>query len=233
MLDSDRRRTTQKRTKVHLIPAPVTSPTPRAPAKPALRTEQVIQRLLDASTQLFMEKGYDATSMTEIASRAHASKETVYRHFPTKDELFRAVVRRRGEMVAQGMETIFDEHRPPEKALAAFGELILNRLTTNESIAFHRVLGMARERFPDLLELYRSTGPFRVRAAMTTYLQQQIKLGTLRKMDAEVGARQFFDLVAAEMLMKAHFEGQSDPPKAAIRKRVKEAIDCFLRGYLQ
>lgn len=191
----------------------------------------MIQRLLDASTQLFMEKGYDATSMTEIASRAHASKETVYRHFAAKDELFRAVVLRRAEMVAQGMNAILDEHRPPEKALAVFGELILNRLTTKDSIAFHRVLGMARERFPDLLQLYRATGPFRMRSAMAAYLQQQIKLGRLRKMNAEVGARQFFDLVAAEMLMKAHVEGQSDPPKAAIRKRVKDAIDCFLHGY--
>jgi TetR/AcrR family transcriptional repressor of mexJK operon len=195
------------------------------------RTEQVVHRLLGAATQLFMEKGYEGTSMREIAARAHASKETFYRHFPTKDDLFRAVVLQRAEMVVQGMDTIFDERHPPRKALTAFGELILNRMTAKDSIAFHRVLGMARERFPDLLQLYRSTGPFRVRDAMTVYLKHQIKAGRLRKMNAEVGARQFFDLCAAEMLMKAHFEKQSNPPQAAIRKRVKEAVDCFLHGY--
>jgi TetR/AcrR family transcriptional repressor of mexJK operon len=195
------------------------------------RTEQLTHRLLDAATQLFMEKGFDATSMGEISARAHASKETFYRHFPTKDELFRAVILRRAEMVARdrGKGLVVDD--PPEKALTAFGERMLAGMMTGDSIAFHRILGMARDRFPELLELYRNTGPDRVRDAVTTYMQAQMSLGRLRIKNPEVAARQFFDLVAAEMIIKASISGKGDPPKAGVKQRVKEAVDCFLHGY--
>ncbi len=178
-----------------------------------------------------MEKGYDAASMGEIASRAHASKETFYRHFPTKDELFRAVVIRRAERVAQGLGTALLAHETPEKALKAFGELVITQMVSSDAIMFHRVLGMARERFPDLIQLYRATGPYRVRDAVALYLKQQAKEGRLRSMNAEVAARQFFDLVASEMIISANISGKANPSRAAIRQRVKEGLDCFLNGY--
>lgn len=196
-----------------------------------VRTEQLTDRLLQAATQVFMEKGYDAASMGEIAARAHASKETFYRHFPTKDELFRAVVIRRAERVAQGLSTALLAHEPPEKALTAFGELMITQMVSNDAVAFHRVLGMARERFPDLLQLYRATGPHRVRDAVALYLKQQTKEGRLRSMNAQTAARQFFDLVASEMIISANISGKTNPSKAAIRQRVKEGLDCFLNGY--
>lgn len=49
--------------------------------------------LLDAALSLFVEKGYAATRVEEIAARAGVSKGTLFLYFPTKDDLFRAVVR--------------------------------------------------------------------------------------------------------------------------------------------
>ena len=204
---------------------------PAEASKSETRTEQLTQRLLEAATQLFMEKGYDATSMGEISARAHASKETFYRHFPTKDELFRAVVIRRANMIAHDLGAMLLVHDPPEKALTAFGEFMLTRMMTKDTIAFHRILGTMRERFPELLQLYRNTGPWRLRGAVEKYLEGQMEQGKLRAMNPEVAARQFFDLAAAEMIMSANISGVANPPKAAIQQRVKEAVDCFLHGY--
>jgi TetR/AcrR family transcriptional repressor of mexJK operon len=201
------------------------------PSRPLTRTERVTQRLMDAATQLFMEKGYDTTSMTEIAARAHASKETIYRHFPNKDDLFRAAVVRRAEVMSEELEPALMTVALPKKALTVFGELVLRRLTSKDSINFHRVLGMARERFPEVLEVYRKTGPFRLRDAVARYIQQQVDAGNLRPVDPHVAARQFFDLVAAEMIINANLSGKGSPTDAVIRQRVKEAVDCFLHGY--
>lgn len=203
------------------------------PPRVLTRTERVTERLLQAATQLFMEKGYDATSMTEIAASAHASKETFYRHFPTKDDLFRAVVVRRAEMMSEALEPALLTQERPEVALTTFGELVLHRMTTRDSIAFHRVLGMARERFPEVLQLYRASGPFRMRDALARYLKQQVQVGRLRPLDPQVGARQFFDLVAAEMILNANLSEKGNPGEAIIKQRVKEAVDCFLYGYAQ
>ncbi|MEC9283510.1 MAG: TetR/AcrR family transcriptional regulator [Bdellovibrionota bacterium] len=50
--------------------------------------------ILDAAQQAFMEYGYENTSMDQISELAEASKRTVYNHFPSKDDLFQAVLER-------------------------------------------------------------------------------------------------------------------------------------------
>ena len=49
--------------------------------------------LLDAALDLFVEKGYAATRSEEVAARAGVSKGTLFLYFPSKEELFKAVVR--------------------------------------------------------------------------------------------------------------------------------------------
>ena len=71
------------------------SPAPALPA--AARRERRKQarpgELLDAALDLFVEKGFAATRMEEVAARAGVSKGTVFLYFPSKVELFKAVVR--------------------------------------------------------------------------------------------------------------------------------------------
>ena len=202
-----------------------------ARTKSEIRTERVTNRLLDAASKFFMERGFEATSMGEIARYARASKETFYRHFPGKDDLFRAVVIRGARMVAGELSAVLLTHETPDKALAAFGELFLDRILAKDSISFQRMMMMERERFPELVQSLREDGRERVRASLARYLDEQIARGRLRKMDTAVGARQFLDLVAADMIFAATRCGRPKPSKSQIRQRVKEAIDCFLHGY--
>lgn len=213
------------------MPKKKTAPATESTPKVLTRTERITERLLEAATQIFIKKGYDATSMTEIAAIAHASKETFYRRFPTKDHLFRAVVVRRAERMSEALVPSLLTHDPPQKALTQFGELVLFRMTSKDSIAFHRLLGMAREHFPEVLQLYRASGPFRTRDALATYLDQQSNEGRLHLKNPQVAARQFFDLFATDMILEANLSGKGDPGMLAIRQRVKEAVACFLHGY--
>ena len=51
------------------------------------------QELLAAALELFVEKGFAATRSEEVAARAGVAKGTLYRYYPSKDELFKAMVR--------------------------------------------------------------------------------------------------------------------------------------------
>jgi AcrR family transcriptional regulator len=71
-------------------------------------------RLFETAARLFTEQGYDATSIDQIASAASIGKPTIYRRYPTKDHLFKAVLkehlfRRFVEAWAQRMETMAKE----------------------------------------------------------------------------------------------------------------------------
>ena len=209
------------------------TPTKKAPerSKTALRTELLLDRLLDAATRVFMEKGFDATSMGEIAKQAHASTETFYRHFPTKEELFERVLLRRTELLKGELNSVLLFEDAPEKALTAFGELGLSLLLAPQSLSLHRILVMEKGRFPNIVESFYSQGPERVQAALASYLGEQVKRGRLRKMNADVAARQFFDLVIPEFHFGMELRSRPAPTKVEMRQRVKEAIDCFLHGY--
>ena len=69
-------------------------PSAVAPAnKRERRKEARPGELLDAALDLFVEKGYAATKVDEVAARAGVSKGTLFLYFPSKEELFQAVVR--------------------------------------------------------------------------------------------------------------------------------------------
>lgn len=63
------------------------------PAKRERRKQARPGELLDAALDLFVEKGFAATRAEEVAARAGVSKGTLFLYFPSKEELFKAVVR--------------------------------------------------------------------------------------------------------------------------------------------
>src|SRR6202521_2837764 len=66
-----------------------------APAAPAAVADDLgrRRRILDAAIATFLRFGYRKTSMEEVARAADISRQGLYLHFPTKEELFRAGVR--------------------------------------------------------------------------------------------------------------------------------------------
>jgi AcrR family transcriptional regulator len=80
------------------------APTAKAPKR--ARGVQRVAELLDAGAALFADKGYDATTMTEIAQRAGASIGSLYQFFPSKDVLAEALFSRYVEHVASLLEEL-------------------------------------------------------------------------------------------------------------------------------
>src|SRR3954471_19692340 len=74
-------------------------------AKRERRKEARPGELLDAALALFVEKGFTATRSEEVAARAGVSKGTLYLYYPSKEELFKAVVRHNlSNLIAEGIE---------------------------------------------------------------------------------------------------------------------------------
>ena len=61
------------------------------PSRRELNKIQCRQRILKASRQLFSTKGYEETTMDDVAERAEVSKATLYNYFPGKDSLLMGI----------------------------------------------------------------------------------------------------------------------------------------------
>jgi AcrR family transcriptional regulator len=79
-----------------------------------------LTRILEAAREVFAEQGADA-SIADVAARAEVGTATIFRRFPTKDELIAAVIRQRIEEVAEQARGAA-QHRDPGRAFRRFME---------------------------------------------------------------------------------------------------------------
>jgi AcrR family transcriptional regulator len=84
-----------------------TVPQSRAPQQK--RGRDRVAALMAAAVELFVEKGFDATTMTEIAARAGAAIGTLYLFFPTKQAMAQAILAENAEALSTQLETLRDQ----------------------------------------------------------------------------------------------------------------------------
>ena len=187
-------------------------------------------RLLDAATQVFLEKGFTATSIDEIAAAAKASKITFYKHFGNKDELFETVVIRLNERIHKTFAAALEGQTSVERGLLSFAGEMMAVLYSVEAVKLLRVLHSESERFPHLSEVFEEAGPKQGRALLAGFLRKEMKDGRLRKADADLAAEHFMHLALGE-LSRRLLLGLASPTKDQIDKRLKSAVDVFQRAY--
>ena len=71
------------------------------------------ERLLDAADRLFYEQGYAATGINELLAQAGVARASFYTHFPSKDDLIRAYLARRGERWFEDLRGTVESHPTP------------------------------------------------------------------------------------------------------------------------
>ena len=95
--------------------------------------EETVKLILDAATHLFVEKGYDATSLQDIISETKLSKGAIYHHFSSKEKIFEAIFRRIGEQNTAALAKVRDDPalNGLEKLRAIFKAALFN---SNQSL---------------------------------------------------------------------------------------------------
>ncbi|RUU57534.1 TetR/AcrR family transcriptional regulator [Mesorhizobium sp. M2C.T.Ca.TU.002.02.1.1] len=101
-----------------------TVPQPRAPQQK--RGRDRVAALMAAATELFVEKGFDATTMTEIAAKAGAAIGTLYLFFPTKQAMAQAILAQNAEALSAELDDLRD--RTQGMSAAAIADLLFARL---------------------------------------------------------------------------------------------------------
>lgn len=76
------------------------------------KRRETLRRITDAGICLFLEKGYDATTLDEIAAAAGISRRTFFHYFKSKDEILVSLQSDMGEMIAKAVRDAPDDQRP-------------------------------------------------------------------------------------------------------------------------
>lgn len=84
----------------------------------------IAERILDVASGLFFREGIRAVGIDRIVAEADIAKATLYRHFPSKEDLVMAYLQDRHARVMQGLDAVRSEHADPRDRIA----LIFDRL---------------------------------------------------------------------------------------------------------
>ena len=189
------------------------------------------ERLLKAATEVFLEKGFAATSVDEIASRAKASKLTFYNHFGNKEKLFEAIVTRLNSTMFKGFVGALEADVPMDQALYFFVKQLAEMLYTDEAIKLVRVLHAEAARFPELADIFDRAGPQRAHALLAAYFEQKISKGLLRRVDPFTAADHLIHMALGEAFRRVLLGLPSAPSRKDVESRIKIALKAFLRAY--
>jgi AcrR family transcriptional regulator len=192
------------------------------------RGRERLARILDAATDLFLKDGYAATSIDAILDVSGGSKATLYNYFPTKDDLFRAVV---DDVVSADVHPKLDANADVRATLTDFAVQRLERVFSARHRALLRVIIAERERFPDLAQTYFDRGPMRTRGVLAEYLASLERQGVIDAGTALEAAEFFIGMVAHQWIIEVLLLGGELPTSAAIRERVGRVVDRFLIAF--
>lgn len=193
----------------------------------SLRGRERLARILEAATELFLKDGYGATSIDSILDVSGGSKATLYSYFPTKDDLFRAVI---DEVLASDQEPVLDRSADPRTSLIEFSVQRLGVLFSAKHHALLRLIIAERERFPDLARMYYERAPQRSRGMVAEYFADLERKNVLDAGTADEAAEFLIGMMVHWWVMEALLLGGSPTPEA-IRERSIRVVDRFLNAF--
>ncbi|MGO4436740.1 TetR/AcrR family transcriptional regulator [Rhizobium sp. RAF56] len=187
------------------------------------------RRILDAALKVFADKGYVGASMDDIAAEAGLSKPTVYQYFPSKDELFTAMLTQERDLMLAVFE--YSSASGMVAELYAFSWQYADIVLRPEMLSLARLIISEAQRLPEVGRAYQASGPDRVLAGMIGYLTRQRDAGRLEFDDAELAAEDLWGLILSAPRNRALHIPDALPDRAGLDRYIRNGLRVFLRAY--
>jgi len=185
-----------------------------------------------AARRIFVERGYGAASMDDVARAAGVAKQTVYKHFGSKAALFRAIVEGiavdlLSPVAVPGAGT---RETDPAAALGALGRRFVTLVVDPASVGLFRLLVAEASRFPELAEPIYHAGPDRLVRELSAFLERATEAGWLAVENPRMAAEQFFGALRGNIQLRAAFAANPIAPEPYLAY-ADSAVAAFLRAH--
>jgi AcrR family transcriptional regulator len=188
--------------------------------------------LLDAALDLFVEKGFAATRAEEVAARAGVSKGTLFLYFPSKEELFKAVVRENisGRFAEWNQE--FEQFKGTSTEMVRYCMKVwFERIVATRASGITKLMISEARNFPELAAFYQQEVIRPSTQLIRRILQRGIDAGEFRPVDLDYAV---FSIVAPMifLIMMKHSLAPCSPVDYALdhERYVEFQADTILRG---
>src|SRR5215831_20588062 len=191
--------------------------------------------IVEAATGLFLSKGYQGTSVDEIAALAAVGKQTVYKHFADKQRLFSEIVLGNiatAEGFTSAAAEILRDTRDLGRDLSEVARRYLAVVMQPSVIQLRRLVIAEADRFPKLARTYYERVPGHTVTSLGSSFQGLAERGLLKTHEPALAAIHFAWLVLGQPLNQAMFCGHNGPLGASELDHLADAaVRVFLAAY--
>lgn len=192
----------------------------------ALRRDQI----LGIAADVFLRDGFSGAAMSDIAERVGGSKGTLYNYFPSKKDLFLAVVQCRAERALEDIGAPTGNFADLEAALRDIGLRTLRSALGADAIAFYRLLISEAGRFPEIGAFFYAEHRRRLVAPLLPHFERELDIRASGFVDHLEAGELFYDLCAGSIHRRALMGIPVASDAEAIAAQVERAVGLFLRA---
>ncbi len=199
----------------------------------SLRSQARYEKILNVAFELFLEHGFEKTSVNEIVRRAGGSLSTLYKFFSTKEKLFEAALVREFRTTFAELEEIRLSEKSIEGFLRRFGRRFFEVICDSKAIALSRVIISEGGRYEGKLgKIFYECGHESVQRVIEEFLRAQQQAGKIAQdIDVSLAALRFIHLVIEPYYFCSLTMGAPlDFTPKEQQKIVDEAVRIFLYG---
>jgi AcrR family transcriptional regulator len=204
--------------------------TPLASPRWQRRPDARPQELLEAALAVFVEKGYAATRLEEVAQRAGVAKATLYLYYDNKLELFKAVVRHalveRFDEVAKMQATA---SRGAREQLVGMLTAFVERVASSPLSGIPKLVIAEAGNFPEIARFYHDEVIERGRAMVVGALERGAAAGEFRAVDADYAWRIVIAPLLIAIIWKHSFQAFEREP-LDLRRHLEVQVDLLMNG---
>jgi len=197
---------------------------------PMSRSEQKKQQVLVAAMDLFCRQGFPHTSMDEVAKQAGVSKQTVYSHFGSKDDLFVAAIE--SKCVGHNLNAdLLSDPSQPEATLTEFALQFGELIVSPEAITVFKACVAQSESHPEVSRLFFEAGPQHVLAMLTRYLAAVETLGRYRFPQPHHCAVRLCLMLFGELKLRLELGLETERLLTEREQYIRGCAEMFLKAY--
>jgi AcrR family transcriptional regulator len=195
--------------------------------KPRMKSSERRAAILDVSIRQFAEKGFRGTTTRELAAASGVTEPVLYQHFPTKKDLYAAIIEEKA--CQAGLETedlTLSSGSDDRDFFTRLARMLLDRY--EQDPVFIRLMLFSGLEGHELADMFFQNRVQTFYQMVTTYIERRMESGAYRKVDAVVAARAFVGMVSYHGLIRLLFR---DRVVQAERPRIiEQMVELFLEG---
>ncbi|HEX6999254.1 MAG TPA: TetR/AcrR family transcriptional regulator [Gammaproteobacteria bacterium] len=190
------------------------------------------QEVLDVASAYFLKHGYQGASINEMARSSGISKESIYRYFSSKKQLFEAVIGRELFEYQQQLNRLDASLKTMDlrEALMAIAETVLGLVATDKTLALRRLVFAEATRSPDVGHHYYEIGPKQALRVLETVFEAHREKSPF---DPQTLARHFLAIGSWRLMLELECGVRAPPTKSELHAWVETTVDDFMKAFLR